>query len=188
MTHYNIETREGLPPEMQALLREYPRDTWPENPNFAASIRNWMGAHQMFRQLGEITHTDTNAFLNKESEVEEYVTRLAHFGNLLVRNLHGHHSWEDREFFPELMNKDPRFQRGLDMLESDHIALDHLLDSFTSHANRLIQLSQLDPAQLEKEAANVRSDSEKLCAFLKRHLSDEEDLTVPILLHHKMRG
>lgn len=188
MTQTTIETRGGLPREMQALLRDYPRDTWPENPNFAASIQNWMGAHQMFRQLGEITRSDSEDYLDGHLEETRYAARLSHFGNLLLRNLHGHHSWEDRKFFPELKSADPRFAEGLDMLESDHVALDELLERFKSQANRVVQLSQLDPGNIRDEAGAVQATAEQLEAFLHRHLSDEEDLAVPILLHHKMRG
>ncbi len=188
MTQYAIETRSGLPTEMQALLREHPRDTWPGNPDFAASIRNWMGAHVMFRDLARIIRDDTERFLDKEMEQDLYVARLGYFGDRLVRNLHGHHHWEDRSFFPELSQADPRFERGLEMLESDHVALDGLLDGITGTANRLIKLDTLDPAQVPDEAGRLHETTARLGAFLDRHLTDEEDLAVPILLHHRLRG
>ena len=90
-----------------------------------------MGAHQMFRQLGAIVQEDSETFLDKGMETDRYAGRLAHFGNLLVRNLHGHHTWEDRSYFPELQAADPRFADGLEMLEGDHAELDALLDRFT---------------------------------------------------------
>lgn len=188
MTNTHIETREGLPHEMQALLRKYPRDAWPENPNFAASIQKWMSAHEMFRQLGALTQSDSEAFLDGHMDGDLYAARLSYYGNTLLRNLHGHHAWEDRSFFPELEHADPRFARGMGMLESDHAALDALLDRFKRDANRVVQLNQLDPRHMRDDAAAVFADIEKLGRFLRRHLSDEEDLAVPILLHHRMRG
>ncbi len=187
MTHH-ITTRGGLPPEMRTLLRDLPRDDWQAHPAFARSIQNWMGAHQMFRQLGEIVQEDSEAFLDKGLEADRYAGRLAHFGNLLVRNLHGHHTWEDRKFFPELEEADPRFAAGLKMLEGDHHELDALLDSFTRGANRVVQLATLAPDQMVEEAGPVRDMAERLGGFLNRHLTDEEDLVVPILLHHRLRG
>lgn len=187
MTHH-ITMREGLPPEMRSLLRDLPRDSWQAHPAFARSIQNWMGAHQMFRQLGEIVQKDSETFLDKGMETDRYAGRLAHFGNLLVRNLHGHHTWEDRSYFPELQAADPRFADGLEMLEGDHAELDALLDRFTRGANRVVQLATLDPAQMAEEAGLVRDMAEQLGAFLHRHLTDEADLIVPILLHHRLRG
>ncbi|MEM7319444.1 MAG: hemerythrin domain-containing protein [Pseudomonadota bacterium] len=188
MTQLSINTREGLPTEMQTLLRDYPRDSWPGHPDFAASIQNWMGAHQMFRQLAGIIREDTELFVDNSLDREAYVTRLGRFGNLLVRNLHGHHSWEDHSFFPELSQADPRFDAGLDMLETDHQDLDTLLDGFTTHGNRAIQLHHLDPVQMHDSAHTVLELTGEIDRFLNRHLADEEDLAVPILLHYKLRG
>ena len=187
MTH-DIETRRGLPEEMQTLLRILPRDGWQAHPHLADSTRNWMRAHQGFRQLGRIEQDDSEAFLNRDLDGQDYAGRLAHYGNLLVRNLHGHHTWEDRRFFPELEQADPRFAHGLEMLESYHVALDDLLDRFTRAANRTVQLATLEPRQMGEEARPVRDLSETLRGFLARHLTDEEDLVVPILLHHRLRG
>lgn len=74
------------------------------------------------------------------------------------------------------------------MLEGDHMELDALLDRFTRGANRVVQLATLDPAQMAGEAGPVRDMAEQLNGFLNRHLTDEEDLVVPILLHHRLRA
>ncbi|WP_282152670.1 hypothetical protein [Ruegeria atlantica] len=52
----------------------------------------------------------------------------------------------------------------------------------------MIKLIQLDEAQARSEVGSLRDTSEAIEAFLKRHLSDEEDLAVPIILHHRLRG
>lgn len=188
MKQHSIHTRKGLPHEMQALLRDYPRDAWPDHPNFATSIQNWMGAHSMFRRLGNLTKSETERFLDKSRSPEDFAARLSYYGNLLVRNLHGHHTWEDRDFFPELRRADQRFDHGLDTLEKDHDVLDETLDGFSRTANRVVQLIQLDEAQAREEAALLLSSAEDIEGFLARHLTDEEDLVAPIILHHKLRG
>lgn len=188
MTETLAVRQEALPEDMRILLRDYPRDAWPDHPNFAASIQNWMGAHVAFRQLAELVKLDTELYLDRTRAPEDYAARLSYFGNLLVRNLHGHHSWEDHKFFPELSAADPRFDGGLDTLESDHEVLDKLLNGFTRQANRVVKLEQLDETQAREEAGLVQGQAEQIEALLDRHLADEEDLVVPILLHHKMRG
>ena len=105
-----------------------------------------------------------------------------------MRNLHGHHGWEDRSFFPELAAADPRFEHGLEMLEGDHEALDDVLDRFTRTGNRAVKLIQLDEAQARDEVGALHKITTEIEGFLARHLSDEEDLVVPIILHHKLRG
>jgi len=188
MTQQTIFERTDLGEDMHVLLRDYPRDTWPGHPNFASSIQNWMGAHSMFRQLGEITRVETENYLSKTRAPEEFCARLAHYGNMLTGNLHGHHTWEDRSFFPELRQADDRFSNGLETLEKDHETLDGTLDEFTRQANRVIKLVDLDEAQARDEAGPMQETIARIEQILNRHLADEEDLVVPILLHHKMRG
>ncbi|QDC11637.1 hemerythrin domain-containing protein [Oceanicola sp. D3] len=173
---------------MQTLLRATPRESWPGHPNFAASVAKWMGAHQMFRDLARVTREDTEAYLDKEISDDAYTSSLARFGDRLVRNLHGHHAWEDRRFFPELNAADNRFEAGLEMLESDHVEMDALLERFTRKGNRIIQLAHLDPPSMAEEAGGFHNEAVAAEAFLARHLTDEEDLVVPIILHHKLRG
>ena len=107
---------------------------------------------------------------------------------MLVRNLHGHHGWEDHQFFPELEAADERFTRGLEMLESDHEEMDQILANLTVSANRYLKLTDLSPDDATDEVPDILKASESVQGFLARHLTDEEDLVVPILLHHKLRG
>jgi iron-sulfur cluster repair protein YtfE (RIC family) len=179
---------DNMPYEMQSLLRSYPRDTWQAHPGFKEKTRHWLGAHRMFRQLSASIRKDTEAFLDHNQDAQEYGARLSYRGAALVNNLHGHHSWEDHSYFPELSKADPRFDAGLEILEKDHEHLDIVLESFTRNANRTLQLMQLDEQSAFEEAAKLHQNSQIIEAFLERHLSDEEELAVPIILHHRLRG
>ncbi|CUH50084.1 hypothetical protein RUA4292_04290 [Ruegeria atlantica] len=77
---------------------------------------------------------------------------------------------------------------GQKVLEKDHADLDLVLDQYTRTANRVIKLIQLDEDQARSEVGTLHDTSQAIEAFLKRHLSDEEDLAVPIILHHRLRG
>jgi hemerythrin-like domain-containing protein len=179
---------QGMPAEMQLLLNTYPRDTWEAHPGFKEKTKNWLGAHSMFRQLGGIIRVETEQYLDKSRSVDDFSARIAHYGDMMVRNLHGHHGWEDHAYFPELTAADPRFEAGLEILEKDHQELDVVLESFATSANRVIQLSDLDAAQAYEESGRLHHIAQTIEAFLERHLSDEEELAVPIILHHRLRG
>ena len=187
MTPFAIRT-EDMPIDMSILLDQYPRDSWDEHPGFREKTRHWLGAHRMFRRLGELVRTETEAYLEKDQAPHEYAGCLSHYGGALVGNLHGHHGWEDRSYFPELSAADPRFGAGLEILEKDHADLDLVLDGFVDAANRTIKLIHLDEAQARDEAGKVHDTARTIETFLARHLSDEEDLAVPIILHHRLRG
>lgn len=184
---YRIRQDE-MPHEMRFLLDQYPRDVWEAHPGFKEKTRHWLGAHQMFRRVSERVRLDAEALLNKDTALDDYAERLSYYGGNLVGNLHGHHGWEDRSYFPELSAADPRFDAGLEVLEKDHGDLDKVLDDFTRQANRVIKLTKLDEAQAYEEVAQMHQTSVVIEAFLKRHLGDEEELAVPIILHHRLRG
>jgi hypothetical protein len=184
---YQIRQDE-LPEDMRQLLSQYPRDSWDAHPEFKEKTRQWMRAHQGFRMLAERVRTDTELLLNNDIAADDYAARLSFVGGRLVGNLHGHHSWEDHSYFPELSAADPRFDAGLEVLEQDHADLDVVLDDFTQQANRVIKLTALDAAQAYDEAGVLHTQASVIEAFLKRHLSDEEDLAVPIILQHRLRG
>ena len=142
-----IKLRQGaLPDDMRVLLDAYPREAWDGHPNFRQATRNWLGAHNMFRRLSETVRHDTEHFLDGTLEAEDYAARLSYRGNSLVGSLHGHHGWEDMEYFPELSAADPRFDAGLEILEQDHKVLDEVLDGFTTAAIRTLGLVDLQDA------------------------------------------
>ena len=186
-TTYTIRVTE-MPQEMRFFLNTYPRDAWEAHPGFKDKTRQWLSAHQNFRALGERVRLDTELLLDNDMALEDYAARLSFLGGRLVGNLHGHHGWEDHSYFPELSAADPRFDAGLEVLENDHADLDVVLDDFTRQANRVIKLAALDEVQAFDEAGAVYVQAQTIEAFLKRHLADEEELAVPILLHHRLRG
>lgn len=184
---FPIRTKE-LPEEMRVLLAQHPRDSWEAHPGFRDKTRQWLSAHQGFRQLSGIVRAETEGYLDKSRDPEDFAGRLSYYGGVLVGNLHGHHTWEDRSYFPELSAADPRFDAGLEVLEQDHRDLDAVLDSFTGSANRVIQLIHLDEQQARDAAGELHGVAEAIGTLLDRHLSDEEDLAVPIILQHRLRG
>lgn len=178
----------GLPSEMGKLLEKYPRETWQAHPGFRDKTRQWLSAHRLFRQLATNVSADTEAYLDRELAPDDYAERLSHSGGRLVGSLHRHHGWEDYSYFPELSAADPRFDAGLEVLEKDHADLDLVLESLTRSANRAIKLIHLDQSQARDEVGQLHGVSQTINAFLKRHLNDEEELAVPIILHHRLRG
>lgn len=186
--HHTITARTGWPDDIATLTAKYPRDAWDAHPHLREPTRQWMGAHAGFRRLADVLRDDAEHYLDAKIDAELYTSRLARLGHMLTVNLHGHHTFEDRSFFPELSAVDSRFDASLEVLEADHQVLDATLDTFERQARRILQLAQLEEAQARGEAGLLHATVEGLQGFLERHLTDEEDLIVPIILHHKMRG
>lgn len=187
MTNHPISDRTELPEEFQTLLKDYPREAWEDHPDMAPFTQNWLEAHAMFRRLDKIIITDTQKFLDKARSGESFAQRIGFYGGQLIENLHRHHHFEDEQFFPTISSVTTDFDRGLKMLETDHVALTKAMEAFVIAGNSAIDLAVQDDPQAFKSAGKVLDKAQALQDFLTRHLADEEDLVVPILLHHKMR-
>ncbi|MEM8836682.1 MAG: hemerythrin domain-containing protein [Pseudomonadota bacterium] len=177
-----------MPDEFRILISQYPRNDWEGHPGFHQPTRNWLGAHLMFRRLTGIVRTDLESYLDRKRPLENTLVRLSHYGDALFRNLHGHHHFEDTSYFPELLAADPRFAGGLEILEKDHEVLDQVLHDFADGANDLIAGYEAKSAPDEKKIGHLHDLSRAIDKLLARHLSDEEELAVPIILHHRLRG
>lgn len=170
------------------LLADYPRAGWDAHPGFHAKTRDWLAAHRAFRIRTARLKDWSEAVLNGDMDPDAYADALGRTGEAFLRTLHGHHHWEDHSYFPELSAADPRFGDKLAVLETDHVALDERLDRFARHANLAIVLTQLDPQAARDETGRVLDVVGEIGQLLDRHLTDEKEIAVPIILHHRLRG
>lgn len=171
-----LGTRAGLPDALRELLETYPREGWPEHANFAGLVQFWLERHMMFRKLTALLREDAEQAMDGALPPEAQTARLARYGSMLVNELHGHHQIEDHHYFPVLSGMEPQLVRGFTILDRDHHAMDGLLDRFTTVANGVLQGRE--------EVGPFREELLSFDALLDRHLEDEEDLIVPVILRH----
>ena len=180
VTDLSLDTRTGLPEALHVLLRDYPRDGWQADPGFHGLVSFWLERHMMFRQLLARMTADTQDFLDGGQEARAFAGGIAQFGGMFVNQLHGHHQIEDHHYFPILRARDDRIARGFDLLDADHHALDGILARFVDQANGAIQgAAGSDPKLAAGRLLTGLSELERL---IDRHLTDEEDLIVPVIL------
>jgi hemerythrin-like domain-containing protein len=177
-----LETRTGLPDALRILMQEYPREGWEGHRHFEGLVRFWLDRHLMFRQMTALMQQETEAVLSRRMDPRSYTGRLAQIGSQFVQNLHGHHQIEDGHYFPILAKMYPRLQSGFELLDGDHHALEGTLQAFVKSANAVLQTQ--DPKALHEAAGGFTVELARITALLDRHLVDEEELVVPIILKH----
>jgi len=182
-----LESREGLPAALAVLLADYPREAWEANPGFRELIRFWLDRHLMFRRMLAMMTEGAQAAADGTTDPRRFVAELSRMGSMFAGELHGHHMIEDHHYFPHLRVLDTRLEHGFDLLDSDHHDLDAHLSDFAGNANAVIRAV----AEGAPHDAALGIFSEGLAGtarFLDRHLTDEEDLIVPVLLKHGSSG
>jgi iron-sulfur cluster repair protein YtfE (RIC family) len=187
MTDESLENRTGLPDALRILLRDHPREAWEADPGFHGLVSFWLDRHLAFRRLITLMQGETRGFLDKAADARVYAGRLSRYGGHFVQDLHGHHMIEDEHYFPVLAMKEPRIGRGFEILDRDHHALGVHIETFIKGANT-VRNGLDNPAMLHTKAGRFGADLDRMEVFLNRHLVDEEDLIVPVILKHGERS
>ncbi len=181
-----LHQRERLPDALRVLLEQYPRALWQSHQNFDGLTRFWLERHLMFRRALGDWQRDTQAFIDKDRATRAHGKMTAQIGGFLINELHGHHQIEDAHYFPVLAQAEARLSHGFDLLDADHHALDAELAALTDAANMHLRVLSED-GDTRKSAGGMLRRLEQFERFLDRHLVDEEELVVPVILHHALR-
>lgn len=187
MDNLALENRDRLPDAVRVLLAEYPRDAWEADPGFDGLIRFWLDRHMMFRKLMSELRGGTEALLDRKLDPQRYIAMTSRYGGMFVNGLHEHHTIEDNYYFPKLVTKDARIEKGFAILDQDHHDLDAFLAEFVDRANEVIGVAS-ERDKLQTSAGRFRDELARLEHLLDRHLVDEEELIVPVILRYGSAG
>ncbi len=179
----SLEYRTGLPEPLHVLLQSYPKDGWTTDPGFDDLIRFWLDRHLMFRRILTEMTTTTERLLDRDLDPRRFGAMMSRYGGMFVNGLHEHHTIEDTHYFPVLSQKDQRISKGFEILDQDHHAIDQYLSNFVGAANGTINVLD-NRDQLQTAADRLRSELQTLHRLLDRHLTDEEELIVPVILKY----
>lgn len=182
----DLEHRTGLPDALRVLAETLPREDWERHPNFDGLTRFWMERHLMFRDLVARLSEGAEARLDGRIEPGRHAAETSRYAGFLLSQLHGHHQIEDHHYFPVLRDRDPRIAAGFDLLDADHHALDGILNGFVEQANAAIR--GIDGDDPRRDAAALHAGLAGLERMIERHLTDEEDLIVPVILRDGSAG
>ena len=177
-----LDTRTGLPDHLRVLAEKYPRDMWRGHANFNELTAFWLDRHVMFRQVLDKLIGDTQAHLDDKAG-PRFGPELSRYTGFFLQQLHGHHGIEDAHYFPQFKPLDARVAGAFDLLDHDHHALDGHLHALADDTNAVLRA--LQAGQGSRDAAGAllaRHESFRL--FLDRHLTDEEEVIVPLVLEY----
>ncbi len=174
--------RGGLPGDLRRLLERYPREIWLDHGNLGGMARFWLKRHDMFRDLGPMLSRGIDSYRENPGDPSSLASWLAPRINFFLGEIDGHHQIEDHHYFPVFMDLEPDLRRGFDILESDHHVIHGALEANAAAANEFFQSLAGESDKARFAADDYAAENEKLISLLLRHLEDEEDLIVPMIL------
>jgi iron-sulfur cluster repair protein YtfE (RIC family) len=170
----------ALSDELRVLVRLHPRESWAGNAKLGGIARFWLERHEMFRRLDEIIRSGTETALSERTDAADLKPWLLQQLRWQLGGLEEHHQVEDLHYFPVFRRAEPRLIRGFDLLERDHEALHAAIEGIVERANPVLLAENSD--KFRADLARFRDAYTDLGRELLRHLDDEEDLVIPLLL------
>ena len=179
----------GWPPELKFLLDRHPRSSWPDELSPQAAV--WLEVHaHLRRDCAALEAAADDHRAGRTSAAQFAVIATARLRGL-VAAMHGHHQIEDFQYFPAFRRDEPRLNSGFERLEAEHAELaravaaaEGALAELRAAAERAGDSVSSAPAMAAERFTAVARD---LCARLRSHLADEEDLVVPLLIERRER-
>jgi hypothetical protein len=181
-----IDVRDGLPAELLELLRKYPRDQWATDARLHGLAEGWLQRHNMFRELSVLIGDMTTDLREGRTSPTTFLPLFQRRMGLLLGELDTHHRVEDDYYFPSFAAAAPKLQKGFDILDNDHGVIHGAIHDLGTASRSLI--AALSGEVWGREGDALRAAERlggEIVGFdrtLLRHLEDEEDLIIPLIL------
>ena len=180
----DIDQRRGWPDELKTLLQRYPRDTWKSQGTPMTQF--WLDKHDYFRHQCRTLSQQGAEFRAARITAVEFGAWVAPRLQSFLGALHGHHQIEDFHYFPAFREAEQSLATGFDVLASDHESLHQSIVDVINRTNTLLGTlnddSTIGKGAQQQAGESYVATSERLFQRLQRHLDDEEDLIIPIML------
>lgn len=174
--------RNGWPEDLRVMLARYPREKWESHANLGDMARFWLSRHAMFRELSATIEQVTEQFRAGKLPPLEFARQFVPRLQFILDQLNVHHQIEDFHYFPIFRAADARLSLGFEVLEGDHHHIHGDMARTAETANALLQALRGDADTLRRCSDGYANASAVLLKGLIRHLDDEEDLIVPLIL------
>ncbi len=168
--------------EFEALAQRHPRETWASEPNLGELARFWLQRHDLFRQLDEAIRSGVQNALEQRVEAATFRPWLSRHLGWSLWQLEQHHQVEDHHYFPLFRRAEPRLAPGFELLEKDHAALHAKIAVLAERAKAVLASKFSSSEAFRSDLTRFHDAQIALGRALIRHLHDEEDLVIPLLL------
>lgn len=183
MPEDDLAARQGLPEPYRYLVEAFPRLRWHDREGGAVA-RFWLQMHSGFRretaQMQALTGAWRAGDLALPDLHRQLIPTLQHF----LQHLDGHHNVETHHYFPVMRQVEPRIGAGIDLLDRDHDAIHEHLETLLQGGIGFHQGVAGAAPDASDRAARLADIIDRASGPLARHLEDEEDIVIPLMVRH----
>lgn len=180
-----LDARRGLPEDLLYLARRHPRP-WDGAPGLAGTGEIWLGNHRYFRAVTDWLAGFVDGLRVADVPPDAFPAPFRSRVGALLSGLDGHHRIEDQYYFPRFMQAEPRLLHGFEIMEDDHHVIHRAIFELSSAGRALVEALGAPSERLSPDAARAADAAAGTFGgfrtALARHLDDEEDLVIPLLL------
>ena len=176
-----LDSRAGWPADLRHLIDRYPSEVWTGHANLGSMAQFWLQRHDMFREISHALEQATAAFRDGTATAQDFRAWFPPRLQFLLQQLHAHHQIEDVHYFPVFQAAEARLARGFTVLEADHRVIHEAIAGAVTTANAFLGGSG-DAGAQRRAGDRYACSSDALLSKLARHLRDEEDLIIPLIL------
>ena len=142
----------------------------------------------MFRELATALAEGAGALREGKVDAGAFQPWFAPRMRFFLQQLHHHHLIEDHRYFPVFMAAERRLVRGFEVLEADHGVIERAIGELAAASDGLLVALRTPSADLAGAEAALGGVLPGFLGKLERHLDDEEDLIVPLILERSEAG
>ncbi|NVK31655.1 MAG: hemerythrin domain-containing protein [Gammaproteobacteria bacterium] len=174
---FDVRTREMFPFELKGDCLAEAFGDWKSHPGFLAHGSTLHGFHNRLRAAVDLFADEAGKEVLAFDEEALPHWQLLNYGQQIVDVAHSHHHAEDHVYFPRYLAAFPQLERPLSLLDGDHKVLDESLDALEASVKALKPGATLHGWERSRDAA------EQLQQIIHRHLDDEEEIVMPVLIN-----
>lgn len=176
----DLFARVGLPDALGYLARECPRDAWVAD-DIDETAKDWLFKHDWFRLTQRALLEVGAQWRSGEGRAHDYHRLVLPMLQRFLPSLDYHQSTETDHYFPAMARMEPGMEHGFDLLDRDHARIHVLLIDIADAASAL-QDRIAAGGEGRAEAARVTIAIENAAVPVARHLWDEEEIVIPLLI------
>lgn len=179
LTHH-VGMRDGLPLAIRPTLLEEAAQDWKAHPRFAGKARFFMNIHRQLLDGADWLAAASQKLLDvAEGDLIDQIaaSQIDPKTRHLLNFAHGHHEIEDHGYFPQFIQLYPDLEPAMTLLDGDHQILDKTLNGVETSINELRHPNRDAIAKLHRNASALKK-------IMHRHITDEEEVIIPIFLRH----